>query len=77
MACLVCFLIEPRTTPAEMVPPTTGSPSAQIANEERPGSLAYSLITEGIFSTEASFLSDDISLCQVGKTSQHTVQSLL
>jgi hypothetical protein len=59
LACSACFLIEPKTTSTEMVPPTM-DPSPLITEK-----MPYSWISWRHFLKGGSFLCDNSSLCQV------------
>jgi hypothetical protein len=64
LACSACFLIEPKTTRPEMVPPIRG-PSPLITEK-----IPHSWISWRNFPNWSSFLGDNSSLCQVAIQNQ-------
>jgi hypothetical protein len=66
IACSACFLIEPRTTSSGMAIPTMGwALPCQSLVKKMPYRLAYGPVLWRQFLKGGSFLSDDLSLCQV------------
>jgi hypothetical protein len=65
LACLACFLIEPKTTSPRMAPPTMAPPSWSLIEK-----MPYSWISWRYFPNWSSFLCDNSSLCQVDAQNQ-------